>query len=216
MSEGTFNKIMVKAAPPLLVIGAVLVLYYFTDIFIQRPQPTPTITPTATIIPSEFPDYEAYQAMTHKLVLAQDRATYSPKNQPIVGRLTKRLTVSGQFSRIYLYIEASVDDGKPLTQWDSIYMTMNNVGGHLFRPDSLKVPGDTVTRLLYGLNQVPVLTTLPYSENKIPLVRDWFSQFTNGRIIKFDTFISSLRVGGTLNLVELRYECEKDIPCEIK
>ena len=47
---------------------------------------------------------------------------------------------------------------------------MDIEGGHLFRPHSLKFPGDTITRLLYGLNQIPVIS-LPYSENKTPAKR---------------------------------------------
>lgn len=187
--------------------------------FIFTDEQTPSPTPTS--MPSEFPDFEAYKSMNRSLVLAQNQITYSPKNQPVVGRLKKDLSVSGQFSRIYIYIEASVDNispdikGKPLSQWDSIYMTMNNKGGHLYRAQALKVPGDTVTRLLYGLNQVPVIS-LPYSENKTPIVANWFEEFNNSEMVKFDTFISSLRPGGKLDLVELRYECEVESPCEIK
>lgn len=214
MSEDSvINKILVKTLPPLLVIGAILVLYLFTDIFEKEPI---VITPTPTpIIPSEYPDYEAFQSLQNRLVIVQDRDTYSPKNQPIIGRLIQQLTVSGEFSRIYIYIEASVDDGKPLTQWDSIYMTMNGVGGHLFRPNTLKVPGDTITKLLYGLNEVPIIS-LPYSEKKTPSAVNWFNQFVDGNVIRYDTFISSLRPGGKLKLIEIRYECEIDGGCEIR
>src|SRR3989344_1366268 len=215
MANEFLKKLASKAFPTVLFVGSILVLYFFTGIFDRAEQVlTPTPTPTATILPSEFPDYEAYKSMEKRLVIAENRESYSPKNQPKVGRLTKQLTTSGQFSRIYIYIEASVDNGKPLSQWDSIYMAMGSEGGHLFRPHSLKFPGDTITRLLYGLNQIPVIS-LPYSENKIPAALNWFDNFTNNSVIKFDTFLSSLRVGGKINSIELRYECEGDSECEI-
>ena len=179
--------------------------------------------PTPTVLPSEFPDYEAFKNMSNRLVIARDRESYTPK-QPdgsfeYIGRLTQQLTVTGNFSQIYLYVEASVDNGKPLTQWDSIYMSLGRQSGHLFRVQSLKVPKvteDTTTKLLFALNQVPLLAGVPYSENKIPYIVDWFSLFKNGATVRFDTFLSSLRPGGKFNAIELRYECSPDISCEIR
>jgi len=212
MAKELLRKLASKSFPTILFVASILIIYFFTDIFEKQPTITPAPTP---IFPSEYPDYEAFQSMQNKLVIVQNRDTYSPKDQPIIGRLIQQLTISGEFSRIYIYIEASVDDGKPLTQWDSIYMTMNGVGGHLFRPNALKVPGNTITKLLYGLNEIPIIS-LPYSEQKAPVIVNWFNQFVHGNTIRFDTFISSLRPGGRLNLIELRYECEENSSCEIR
>lgn len=208
------KNIINKAVPPLLVIAAVVFLYVFTDIF--KKEPPVVVSPPPLIQPSEFPDYEAFKSMEKKLVLVENHETFSPKDKPIIGRVKKTIEVGGEFSRIYLYVETSVDNGKPLTQWDSIYMSMQYVGGHLFRPNSLKVPSDSITKLLYGLNQVAVLEFIPYSETKTPIIKNWFALFRDGAKLEFDTFISTLRQGGKLNLVELRYECETNSDCFIK
>ncbi|OGD30804.1 hypothetical protein A3J02_01965 [Candidatus Azambacteria bacterium RIFCSPLOWO2_02_FULL_46_11] len=210
------KNIINKAVPPLLVIAAVVFLFVFTDIFKKEPPVMIPPPPPPPIQPSEFPDYEAFKSMEKKLVLVENRETFSPKNKPIIGRVKKTIEVGGEFSRIYIYIEASVDNGKPLTQWDSIYMSIQYVGGHIFRFNSLKVSSDTVTKLLYGLNQMPFLESIPYSETKTPIIKNWFALFRDGARLEFDAFISTLRQGGKLNLVELRYECETNSDCFIK
>ncbi len=173
----------------------------------------PVIIPV--ISPSEFPDYDAFQVMEKRLIIVQDQESFSPKDKSIIGRVEKNIKIKGEFSRAYLYVESSVDNGKPLSQFDSIFINLDYSGGHLFRKDSLKLPNGNITKLLYGLNQVPVLNSIPYSETKTPKILDWFNLLQDGNIMRFDTFLSSLRPGGKLNLIEIRYECEVGIVCEM-
>ncbi len=209
----TFIKdVFTKAAPPLLVISAVFFLYLFTDVFETQ---TPPPQPVATTTPSQFPDYDAYLLMEKRLEIAVDRESYSPKDKPIIGRIKKTLETQGEFSRAYIYVEASVDNGKPLTQWDSIYMTLGYIGGQLQRTSSLKVPDGEITKVLFGLNQIP-FTTLPYSENNAPTMKDWFALISKQGELNFDAFLSTLRPGGKINRIEIRYQCEINSDCFIR
>lgn len=211
------NKVVSLAVSFVVILMLVLFINKYTDLF------KPEVITTPTPIPSEFPDYEAFKNMSKKLTITKDHEAYTPKLPSgyfeYRGRITQQLITSGSFSQIYLYVDASVDNGKPLTQWDSIYMSLGIQSGHLFRVQSLKVPkttNETTTKLLFAINQVPLIANVPYSENKIPYVVDWFKLFQKGAIIRFDTFLSSLRPGGKFNLIELRYECAPDTACEIR
>ena len=220
MAIDFWKKLISKSFPTILFVASLLVIYKFTNIFHSQ-TPVVVITPTPTISapPSEVPDYDAYNNMQNKITIADSVNSYSPKRPDgsieIDGRVRKQLIVSGEFSRIYLYVKVSVDNGKPLTQWDSIFMSFGGQGGHLFRPDSLRVPNDSETQLLYALNQVPVIS-LPYSENKTPTVLDWFKIFHDGAIVNFDSFLSTLRPGGEIKLIQLGYECAPSKDCEIR
>lgn len=212
--QQTIKTIAIKTAPPILVILAVLFLYWTTDIF--KNEAPVVVEPTPVVVtPSQFPDYDAYKIMVNKVTLVEGKESYSPKDKPIIGRVKKTLIVKGEFSRAYLYVRVSVNGGKPLTQWDSIYSTLGYVGGHLYRPNTLAVPNSSSTQLLYGLNQIPFVD-YPYSDNKTPLVKDWFSLLKDERRVEFDMFMSSLRAGGMLDLVEIRYECEVNTECSIE
>ncbi len=211
-TKNIIKDILKKAAPGLVVIGAVVLLSYTTDIF-NKPQIVSS--PPIEVKPSEFPDYEAFKSMDKGIVLVSNQESFSPKDKPVFGRVTKIIKPKGEFSRIYIYIESSVDNGKPLTQWDSVYMSLGYSGGHLFRPNSLRIPGDTITRLLYGANQMPFVETIPYSDNGTFVTRDWFALFQSNKNLYFDTFLSTLRPGGRLNLVEIRYQCETNSDCSI-
>lgn len=204
--------ILIRTSPPIIVILAVVFLYFFTDIF-KKEEPVVIPVPINTV--SQYPDYEAYKVMEKKLILAENKESYSPKDKAIIGKISKTIIVHGEFSRAYLYVDASVDQGKPLTQWDSVFTNLQYTGGHLYRPDSLNIPSGSSTQLLYGLNQIPFIT-FPYSDNKTPIVKDWFSQLEDGSRLSFDLFLSSLRAGGVLNLVEIRYECEVNTECGLE
>lgn len=160
---------------------------------------------------SEYPDYDAIQGLNSQVVI-ENQVSWSPKGK-IIGH-ERILQVKGQFSRIYLYAEVSVNN-KPLTQYESLYIKANNQGGHIFRPRSLKIPPNTITRLLYAANNISYLPTIPYSETKIPLTTDWFELFKDGKLIKFNTFISSLKPA-TINKIVIYYDCIEGIDCKIE
>lgn len=164
--------------------------------------------------PSEYPDYDALEDLD-SLVIIENKVSWSPEGNAdkIIGD-KKEIEAVGQFARIYLYAEASIN-GKPLTQYESLYIKFNNEGGHLFRPRSLKIPADTITRLLYAVNDVPYLESIPYSESKTPLVTDWFEFFKEDSPIVFNAFISSLRPA-KIDKIILYYECVENSNCKIE
>lgn len=164
--------------------------------------------------PSEYPDYDSLENL-NSLVIIEDEVSWSPegKKEKIIGH-KKQLESIGQFAKIYLYTEVSIS-GKPLTQYESLYVKFNNEGGHLFRPQSLKIPPDTITRLLYAVNNIPYLKYLPYSESKPPTTTDWFGFFKDDSSIAFDAFISSLNPA-KINKIIIYYDCVIGSNCKIK
>lgn len=219
---------IVKEASILISIGvlAILVLNFSTDIFkTPREKVTEKITEKETIIekpiihepepkPSEYPDYEILGSLK-ALTLIENKISWSPEGNPekIIG-FEKQLKSSGEFAKVYIYIEASSND-KPLTQYASIYIKFNNEGGHLFRPQSLKIPPDTITRLLYAVNNVPYLETIPYSESKTPTTTNWFVFFKHDESITFNAFISSLKPI-MINKIVLYYDCIENSDCKVE
>ncbi|MFA5107835.1 MAG: hypothetical protein WC497_05980 [Patescibacteria group bacterium] len=154
---------------------------------------------------SPYPDFDSAQKMV-LLPLVKGFESWTPKGvvQPDKAK-TVLMVEGGDVARAYLYIRARVGE-QPLTQWESVYAKIDNVGGHLFRPLSLPVPSGTESRLLYAVNSVPYLPSEPYSENRKPVLADWSPSFREGAKIRFDVFISSLRPA-TLDEVALYYEC---------
>ena len=181
-------------------------LYWWNDSchLTEEPQPAP----------SEYPDYDSLKDLI-PLKIIDNQISWSPEAKPekIIG-YQKQLKSIGQFARIYLYAEVSIDN-KPLTQYESFYAKFNNVGGHLFRPQSLKIPSDTITKLLYAVNNVPYLAHVPYSENKIPFSTDWFQFLKDGSSISFYTYISSLKPA-TINKIVIYYGCAEGSDCKIE
>ncbi len=164
--------------------------------------------------PSEYPDYDSLEDL-NSLEIIKNVTSWVPgaKIEKIIT-YRKKMISKGEFARIYLYAEASVN-GKPLTQYESLYVALNGVGGHLFRPQSLKIPADTITRLLYAVNNIPYLPTIPYSENKTPLAVNWFPLFKDDSVIVVNTFISSLKPA-EIEKITIYYECAEGSDCKIK
>lgn len=163
---------------------------------------------------SEYPDYEGLKDMASLVILKESGSWVPEGKKENIIKYTKQLKSEGKFSRIYLYAEVSVND-KPLTQYESLYVKFNYTGGHLFRPQSLKIPPNTVTRLLYAINNVPYLATIPYSESKTPLTADWFKFFKDDSSIRFDVFISSLKPT-VIDKILLYYDCAEGGECKIE
>ena len=161
--------------------------------------------------PSNFPDYDSLLQLK-KVTLLSNLISWTPSSNIDPTKSKKVLVLDqGQLSKAYIYVKASLDN-KPLTQWESIYLTMNWTGGHLFRPQSLPVPASDRTELLYAINYVPYLSDTPYNEQSVPLISNWFPYFIEGNIIEVDIFISSLRPA-LLEEVTIYYQCIKNSDC---
>lgn len=148
-------------------------------------------------------NYQDFQllAQMKKLVIIDNVESWTPNYSTKSKSIQKRILSSGDIAKAYLFIKVSLPDG-PFTSWESIYIKMNNKGGHIFRPNSLKIPdnasvdtvnGKVFTTLLFKLNDIPYLAKRPYSETRTPLYIDWLSYFEKEKTITIDAFISSLR-----------------------
>jgi len=111
-------------------------------------------------------------------------------------------------------VKASVE-GKPLTKYESVFVKFDGEGGHLFRPQSLETPSDpAATNLLFGLDALPVLPTVPYDEKRQPRKEDVTALLTDGKRVKLTAFISSLRPA-VLDDLTLTYACADGSDCSI-
>ena len=161
--------------------------------------------------PSEFPDYDSLERLK-SLVVVNNFESWTPDAKVDIGKTKKVIVVEkGKLAKGNLYVRASINS-KALSKWESIYVKMNNEGGHLFRIQSLSIPKSEKTELLYSLDDIPYLFSVPYSEQKIPARADWFKFFRDKRRIELITFISSLKPVLIESMV-LYYECIDDTEC---
>ncbi len=165
--------------------------------------------------PLGFPDYEAYKSFSKKVTLIQDQISFVTKDYERIGEVSKNLSLTGKFRRAYIFIDVSVDNGKPLTVYDSIYFTLNYKGGHILRNKSLPMPTSDTTQLLYDMREIPFIESIPYSESKQPLFVDWLTELDSKESILFHTFLSSWRPGGLIKEITIAFECEENSECDI-
>lgn len=197
----------------------ILIVNAYTDLF--KPQETPT----PTVVASEYPDYEIVQHLEREgkfVVLidkAEDRGTGQFKNQ--VGGRTGWLIANGKFARAYLYANLSVNK-QPISQFESLYVKINYIGGHLFRPDTLKTPpSNEKTALLYALRNVSYIANadfysapIGYSDTKPFAQINWLTYLNNRQKTSFATFFGS-EIDGFVDL-KIFYECSLETPdCSI-
>jgi hypothetical protein len=149
------------------------------------------------------------------LPLAEGFASWTPgakvEDEKVRGG---QLAVTGEVAKAYLRVKASVE-GKPLTKYESVFVKLNDAGGHLFRPMSLATPADAAaTVLLYDLADVAVLPSVPYDETRTPEKADLRATLAAGKAPKLTAFISSLRPA-LLEEMSLSYVCAEGSDCAI-
>ena len=209
MEEKSIQKL--NAAISVVFIVAALVL--FGVAFNNRSTPVVEID---TAEPAPAQETQEYQDLAGipQLGLAKDFASWTPgaKVEPEKTR-SASLVVLGHVSKAFLTVKASVD-GKPLTKYESVFVKFNDAGGHLFRPRSLATPASDVTSLLFELNDVPVLPSIPYDETREPLKVNLTDVLEDGKIVKLTAFISSLRPA-LFDELSLSYLCAEGSECSI-
>ncbi|KKU94048.1 MAG: hypothetical protein UY26_C0003G0198 [Candidatus Jorgensenbacteria bacterium GW2011_GWA1_48_13] len=161
--------------------------------------------------PSEFPDFDSLSRL-EKLVVVSDFESWTPGANTQDEKIRKVIILDrGDLAKAYIYVRASLDS-KALTRWESIYVKLDNSGGHLFRKESLPIPKGDKTELLYTLDNIPYLQSVPYSELRVPLHVDWFQFFRNKAEVELLTFVSSLRPA-LIEEISLYYECIEASEC---
>lgn len=138
------------------------------------------------------------------LVLYEDFVIPSYEPDVVIGT-ARQLETNGNVSDLYLYVEAGVDTPeRQLTQYDSIYVFVDNINddGHLIREESLMGDsvsrGDTTTKLLFGMEEVP-LTGIPYPNGR--WTRDFTGMLNVPGIHRLGSFVATQRSGVLKKLV---------------
>lgn len=198
-----------------LVIGSLAIILVLSSISLVNFYLNKKFPKEPEIKPSEFPDYEAYKSFERKTILVKDNLSFVTKDYKKIGEVKKQFFVEGQFRRAYLFVNASVDNGMPLTIYDSIYITLNQKGGHILRNKSLPMPASDTTQVLYDMREIPFIENIPYSESKQPLFVDWLTELDSKESILFHTFLSSWRPGGLIKEITIAFECEENSECDI-
>lgn len=159
--------------------------------------------------PSLYPDFDLTK-LFHSISVATDTPSFVEKGI-IEGRIKKTLYSKGHFQRMYIYIEASVDYGKPLSVYDDIYLTFNYEGGHVSPEDSLDTPPTEISSLLYSAESFPY--NIQGSKQKNYL--DVMNIFNRNPNIGINIFLSTARKGGKINNFTIYYECDEGTECLI-
>lgn len=179
-------------------------------------------------LPSQFPDYDAIKGKhpDPKIKILNITGDCPPagcvNDKPATvdfDGIKKEYEVSGKFARAYLYIEALVDDNRPLTNWDDVYFSLNNQGGHLISQESsLPVPPGDVSRYLYDLRSISYYPMIRDKERKINKMTnvDFFNFLQDKTILNILVSISSNRPGRVMKEVSIYYECLEGSICNIE
>jgi len=213
MDEKTIQKLNTAISAVFIIAAALL----FAAALKHRGGDKPSVAAeTATNTP-ETGAAQAYDDLAgmQQLQLAKDFASWTP-DAKLEDEKTRSLSlaVKGQVTKAYLSVKASVG-GKPLTKYESVFVKFDDDGGHLFRPQSLETPADAAsTSLLFDLDALPVLPSVPYDETRTPDTANPAALFKDGRTVKLTAFISSLRPA-LLEDLTLSYVCAEGSDCSI-
>ncbi len=209
MEEKTIQKL--NAAISVVFIAAAAIL--FGVALKHRASSAPASETSSPTPSSETQQYQDLAGM-QRLEVAKDFASWTPgaKVDPDKTR-GDMIVVKGKIAKAYLTVSASIG-GKPLTKYESIFVKLNDVGGHLFRPQTLATPESDVTSLLFSLADVPVLTSIPYDETRVPEKADLAATLKDGKTVKLTAFISSLRPALLENL-SISYVCVEWSDCAL-
>lgn len=160
---------------------------------------------------SEYPDYFSLNNLK-KLDIVQNFSSWTPNASVDENKMIKEIILErGSIANGYIYVKTSINN-QAFSSWESIYIKMNNIGGHLFRPNSLPIPKSNKTELLYTLDNISFLSSVPYSEIKTPLKANWFDFFKDNNKIQIVAFISSLKPA-IIEEISLYYDCVSGSDC---
>lgn len=212
MDEKTIQKLNTAISAVFIIAAALL----FAAALKHRGADKGAATPAAATNTPEA-GAQAYNDLAgmQQVQLAKDFSSWTP-DAKIEDEKTRTvsLSVKGQVTKAYLSVKASVD-GKPLTKYESVFVKFNNDGGHLFRPQSLVAPADAAaTSLLFDLNALPVLPSVPYDETRTPDTANPVALLKDGKTVKVTAFISSLRPA-LLEDLTVSYVCADGSDCSI-
>jgi hypothetical protein len=214
MDEQLIKRLNVAISAILVAGGAMLLLTFLDSRKAEAPAEEPVSTTEAGQA-SETQEYDDLAGMA-SLELAKDFASWTP-GAKVDDAKTRSLdlAVEGSPKKAYLTVRVSIE-GKPLSRYESVYVKLNDVGGHLFRPDSLKTPEtEGATSLLYDLSDVSILPSVPYDETRTPETADLAALLKDGKTVRLTAFISSLKPA-LIEELTLRYVCAEGESCDVR
>ncbi|GAI40490.1 unnamed protein product, partial [marine sediment metagenome] len=133
--------------------------------------------------------------------------------------IDRHYKIKGRFARAYLYSEAIVDYGRPLTAWDDIYFNINGFGGHLIKDENLlPVPPGETSIYLYDLRSISYYPEIKNKENRENRHNNinLFYLLQDSVTLDIRVFISSDRPGRIMKEVAIYYECFEGSDCGIE
>ena len=161
---------------------------------------------------SLYPEFDFLSTMEN-LVLLSGVKSYTPNEDIETYSHKKYFQITGEFSKIYLYIEASFNNDK-LTGGQDLYVKFQSQGGHI-KNKSLLVPEGKISRFLYDADNIQYVETV--KNPKIEAV-SWLDIFNDvgisGGTIRMDTFISSQKEA-RIEKIDIYYQCSRDVECSI-
>lgn len=161
---------------------------------------------------SLYPEFDSLSIMKN-LVLLSGVKSYTPNGDTETYSHKKYFQVMGEFSKIYLYIEASFNDAK-LTGGQDIYIKFQNQGGHI-KNKPLLVPESKISRFLYDADNIQYVETIKNPKIEAVSWLDIFNDIgTSGKTMRMDAFISS-RKEVWIEKMEFYYQCSRDVECSI-
>lgn len=175
---------------------------------------TTTIIIATTTSVSLYPEFDSLSMMKKTPPILFNTLSYTPSDDVQTYSFpTKLLKPVGEFSKLYLYVEASFNEGK-LTGGQDLYLKFNDFGGHI-KNKPFSVPENAISRLLYDIDNIQYVEKL--RNYRIEAV-SWFDLFNDvarsDKNIKMDGFISSQKEAWIVKM-ELYYQCSRGIECSI-
>lgn len=155
-----------------------------------------------------FAEYEKLVQDGQSVLVLADTRSYA-----ITGDLfSKRKIVrrNGELACGYLYARANKGNKSLDEVYDSIYISPQELGGHLIRPRSITLDKkkDNKTEVLLPLSAIPYLPSIPYDPQAQNFdIADWVKLFNAAQKIKVDIGLSTLSQAGLIEEVRIAYRC---------
>lgn len=202
-----------------LLVGLGIPLFFLAVTFIgppAPPRPTKTLTPqdrqfiaetvTSAIAAADarapepsYPEFLSLPTLT-KLQLFASFSSYAERadgGAMIPHRRRGVLVVDGDVRRAYVLVHVA----RPLRDWEKVWVTIDDKGGHLHGSEGLRVPPDPQSMM-----QLFDIRRIPHDRNGVPETpSDWFSLLKPGARPVVDAFLSSEQPA--LLDVSIFYEC---------
>src|SRR3989338_1933918 len=155
-----------------------------------------------------FAEYEKLVQDGQSLVVLADTKSYAVSGDLLSKR--KIVRRNGELACGYLYARASKGN-KPLDEvYDSVYISPQELGGHLIRPRSIAIDKrqENKTEVLLPLSAIPYLPSVPYDPQAQNFeIADWVKLFNAAQKIKVDIGLSTLSTAGLIEEVRVAYRC---------